>query len=294
MLWACLQKLWPDLIRKPRRYQFFLSHDVDHPFSHDGSPKTVVKALLRAVIKDAIQAKDLELASRRIQSLFSRERDINNTFHFLMRTSERHGVKSAFYFIAGRTAGPIDGYYSLSDPWIHRLMREIHARGHEIGLHPSYNTYQNPEALQREFQTLRSVCEQLEIPLERWGGRQHYLRWSAPLTWKLWDDAGLAYDSTGSYADHTGFRMGTCYDFPVFDLRARTQLRLIERPLIAMDVTLLGPMNVRGEAAFAEIKRLKERCGRFEGIFSLLWHNSSLASKQDKQFYERVIASCAP
>ena len=47
--------------------------------------------------------------------------------------------------------------------------------------------------------------------------RQHYLRWRAPTTWQNWEDAGLDYDSTVGYADHVGFRAGTCYEYPIFN-----------------------------------------------------------------------------
>ncbi|MCC7280007.1 MAG: hypothetical protein IT487_17040 [Chromatiaceae bacterium] len=37
----------------------------------------------------------------------------------------------------------------MDDPRLRALLREIHARGHEIGIHPGYHTYRHPEALAR-------------------------------------------------------------------------------------------------------------------------------------------------
>ena len=63
-----------------------------------------------------------------------------DTFDLLMETSEQFGLKSTFYFQAGRTGTRFDGIYRLSDPPIARLLRQIHVRGHEIGLHGGYGS----------------------------------------------------------------------------------------------------------------------------------------------------------
>ena len=94
-----------------------------------------------------------------------------------------------------------------------------HERGHEIGLHPSYRTYLSPQQIKREFRILRHEAELAGIRQEQWGGRQHFLRWKAPDTWQGWEEAGLQYDSTLGYSDRPGFRCGTCYEYPVFNLR---------------------------------------------------------------------------
>ena len=46
---------------------------------------------------------------------------------------------------------------SLDDPRLRALLREIHARGHEIGIHPGYHTYRHPEALARPVATRHRV-----------------------------------------------------------------------------------------------------------------------------------------
>ena len=43
----------------------------------------------------------------------------------------------AFYFIAGGNH-PNDAWYRIDQPVIRRLLRRIHERGHEIGIHFSY------------------------------------------------------------------------------------------------------------------------------------------------------------
>ncbi len=294
ILWWGLARLWPELQRKARAFQLVLSHDVDWPL---GVAPRNLRQVGRALAGDVIKRRSFELAMRRVQSLVqvrqgNADADLNNTFDLIMTLSERHGLRSSFYFITDHPAGEIDGVYSLDDPWMRKLLRRIHERGHEIGLHPSYNTFRDASQLHRESLQLRKALAEEGIIQQEIGGRQHYLRWEGPTTWQIWDDAGLAYDSTLSFADHAGFRCGTCYEYSVFNLRTRRDLRLRERPLIVMEGSLLAEqyMNLPREQARQEIGKLKERCRQFQGDFTLLWHNSMLIHSRDAALYQSVVA----
>src|SRR5690606_37053476 len=139
-----------------------------------------------------------------------------NTFDWLMSVSEKNNLTSAFYFICGRTDESKDALYEPDHPIIKKIMLEIYKRGHEVGLHPSYNSYNNPEQIKSEAQRLKKVCKELGIKQSQWGGRMHSLRWSHPTTLQAWNDAGMSYDSTLGYADQPGFRCGTCHDYTGF------------------------------------------------------------------------------
>ena len=64
----------------------------------------------------------------------------------MMKTGERHGLKTTFFVKAGVSDPRFDETYSLESPPVAHLLREIHARGHELGLHPSYHTYRDGSA----------------------------------------------------------------------------------------------------------------------------------------------------
>lgn len=301
ILWSCLVRLWPNLQRLPRRYAAALSHDVDYPLMVADRP---LKTVLKNAAGDVAKRKDPTLAVRRCLSapLVRRGRfdaDVGNTFGFIMDVSERHGLRSAFYFIGGHSGGAIDGTASVEDPWIGQLLGRIHARGHEIGIHPSYNTYRDPLQTRREFERLRRVCAAAGIDQPAWGGRQHFLRWENPTTWQNWEDAGLDYDSTLTFPEQTGFRGGVCYPYPVFNLTSRRELKLVERPLLIMEATLLGDipesrMRLGVRETLEHVAHLSEVCRSFDGECSLLWHNSSLISRRYRTTYAEIVALLAP
>lgn len=277
--WA-LRALWPDLAFRQREYRVLLSHDVDEPW---GAAGQTLGTRARDAIADLLLRADPLTALRRFSPA------LYDTFGFLMDESERRGLTSAFYFLAGASEPGIEGHYEIGDERIRALLREIDRRGHEIGLHPSYHTFRDADRLRRELAALDKVCRQEGLPRPPRGGRQHYLRWENPTTWRLWEDAGLDYDSTLTFADHAGFRCGVCYEYPVFDLRARQRLTLRERPLVVMEGSLLQYQRLSWPETAATIARLSDVCRRHRGDFTLLWHNSMLISGRQKRRYARIL-----
>jgi hypothetical protein len=293
LLWETMLVLWPNLQRTSRTSKFVLSHDVDWPFYVVG--KTNLQ-MLKEVLADTVKRQSLDSAYKKAKAIWTTRsgnlsEDPFNTFRWIMEQSEKAGIRSAFYFITQETAHGLDGNYSMYDPEIQQLLCEIHARGHEIGLHPSYHTYTNRESIKQQFDILLDVTQANGIYQETWGGRQHYLRWKAPETWQYWDDAGLDYDSTLSYSDIPGFRSGVCYEYSVFNLATRKHLKLKERPLIVMEQTILHAksMGLKGEEALNVIRHLYKQCKRFNGYFTLLWHNSQLVKTKEVSLYEECL-----
>ena len=287
-LWQALQRAWPRLERRSRAYEVVLTHDVDDPLATlQHTPRDVV----RQVGGDLVRRRDPRLAARRVRSLLGRpELDPNNTFDFLMEVSERHGLRSAFYFLAHRDQRPRDGAYLFEAPWVRSLIGRIAQRGHEIGIHPSFPTYRDGDRTREELERLRRVADAAGVRQDEWGGRQHFLRWTNPDTWRNWEAAGLAYDTTLAYSEAVGFRTGTCHPYRVFDLRERRPLRLREEPFQVMDVTLLSSMGLSLDAARDATLAIAAQCRRHRGRLGILWHNNTLLrSAREQQWYASLI-----
>jgi hypothetical protein len=294
ILWLAMKQLWPGLSRKKRNFEMVVSHDVDTPCRYGflTIPQTIRAMggdiLLRGSIGTAllgpwIRYKTVEAIHRS---------DPYNTYDLIMDISERHGLVSAFYFKGGCTDRLYDTPYNLHHPAIRNLLRHIHERGHEIGLHPSYGAYQTPQIIVEEAAHLRHVCEEESIQQAEWGGRMHYLRWKTPTTLYGWEQAGMTYDSTLSYADHAGFRCGTCHEYPAFDPASGTCFNLRIRPLIAMEGTVIGKGYMGlglAPSAYDKFLQLKQACRNVEGKFTLLWHHPGFADQQEREMYEAVV-----
>jgi len=285
---------WPNITLKKHMFDIKVSHDVDSPSQYAFTPWSLVFRMMvghlikRRDIKAFFTAPIVKLVTRKNLNRF----DPFNTFNWIMDLSEQNGLKSAFYFICGRSFKGYDAEYELEHPVIRNLINKIHKRGHEIGLHPSYNTFYNPELIAKEALHLRSVCSEVKIKQKQWGGRMHYLRWKQPDTLYGWEAAGMDYDSTLSYADRPGFRCGTCHEYPAFDPVVQKQLKLRIRPLIVMDSTIIDSAYLGlglSEEAHMKIIKLKNNCQAVDGCFTFLWHNSNLSTFDEKKFYNSVL-----
>lgn len=289
VLWAALSRWWPRLPRRLRGYRVSLTHDVDFPFACRESRTRI----LRSIGADLLKRRDPALAARRTSMLLAgcgeeHEADPWNAFGFMMDVSEENGLFASFNFLAD-PQGRFNGHYSVAEAWIGRLLTSIHTRGHEIGLHGSYQSLDDPRKLRAEYAGLREVAARSHIEQERWGGRQHFLRWANPYSWRAWNDAGLDFDSTVGYAEHVGFRSGTCHPYPVYDLLERRQLHLYERPLISMDAALTFYQHLSPQRSAERIIEVARTCHRYGGEFVGLWHNSELASAAQRRWYRELV-----
>ncbi|AWB46409.1 hypothetical protein DCC85_21060 [Paenibacillus sp. CAA11] len=292
LLWLRMSALWPGLQRPPRKARRMVSHDVDFAYYRTGRRR---RDAAREALGDILRRKDLRSGLLKLTmlppGLWTRAHDPFDTYDWLMEQSERQGLKSSFYFMTDQTDPRWDGNYTLKNPRLIRLLQSIAARGHEIGLHPSYDSSRQEGMIREQFNRLLAAAESVGIKQPSYGGRQHYLRWNGPDTWQQWEDAGLTYDSSLGYPEQIGFRAGACYEYPVFHLLNRRALRLRERPLLVMDQSVIHPsyMGLQGEEALSEIRRCYDSCMRYNGDFTLLWHNSQLTATADRKLYMDIL-----
>lgn len=285
---------WPGIILKQHNFSMQLSHDVDQPSLYAFKPWVAVARMMAGHL---IKRKDFRsFITAPYVKLFTQKEliyaDPFNTFDWLMDVSERNNIKSTFYFICGRTNAYYDADYELGHPVIRSLMRRIHRRDHKIGLHPSYNTYQDIQALKKEADHLRSICNEEGIYQAEWGARMHYLRWQQSITPYALDYAGLSYDASLGYADHIGFRCGTCFEYPTFDPVSQKELTVRSRPLIMMEGSLIAEQYMgqgSGLIALQSALALKDKCRSVGGQFSLLWHNSYLETVENRSLLMNIL-----
>ncbi len=285
LLWSMLHLLDSRLTRKRYKFRVIPTHDVNqtkrwrgwrHPWSvpfHD----FVVKKNARGALRNLQSILEVKLGLKD---------DPYDTFNYLMRTSEKFGLQSRFYLMAGGET-PHDNHYRLEEARVQSLIETIKSRGHQVGFHPSYNSYTRPLLWQQERDALNDL-----LPKRVSKGRQHYLRFELPTTWQIWEDAGMTVDSSMGYPEAPGFRCGTCRIFPVFNFLTRQTLSLYESPLICSDVNLIEYMRLTPEAADAEVSRVYAQVKKYQGDFVLLWQNTSLFTEEGtpyRRLYEKML-----
>jgi hypothetical protein len=273
-----LKYLLPSWQPRSRKLRVKLSHDIDTV----GTPFRLRSALAHTIRDHRPSATARDLLGRLV--------GLRPTHLELVRTiaqlSLDRGVDSAIYWKAS-PAGPNDTGYDPCRREIREVVRWLKQREVENGVHPGYDTFLSPDRLHQEVSALRETLGERFL-----GGRQHYLRW-APQTWTHWEECGLAYDSTVGYADHVGFRAGTCFPYRPWLLWLNREATIIEIPLIVMDCVLAHSIGLNPQQSREAIRNCIARCRSVGGVFTLLWHNGSLIEAIYGDTYETVLDELA-
>jgi hypothetical protein len=157
ILWAAIQRLCPDMQRAVRGARTLISCDVDLPV--DPACASAYRLLKRMVGRSLRQG-----TARGMSTLVGNYIAVRRGEHgrdpylqaldWIMEVNSHKGNRVAFNLIPAVTDPAIDQSIDLYDARLLDLMRMVHARGHEIGIHPGYNTYHHPNAMSRSVARL--------------------------------------------------------------------------------------------------------------------------------------------
>lgn len=197
--------------------------------------------------------------------------------------------------IMGLRTHACDGDFPLDAPVrrvsvLRALVRDF---GYELGFHPGMDSWINKLVWRAQLDSLQPVVEKTGQPLVQ--GRQHYLRYAVPFTWRLWEENGMQMDTGMGYPELPGFRCGTGRAFRVFDVLARRPLKLMERPLLIMDASM-HYLGVPLEEFFERIHVVVAEAKRHNTPCTALFHNSFFTqscanSALRRKYYARWLAA---
>ena len=158
--------------------------------------------------------------------------------------------------------------YDISD--IGEVARTLLEQGFEIGVH-GIDAWHSVEKARQEFDRIAEFNKGSEI-----GVRIHWLFFNGD-SYQILDDVGFSYDSTCGYNDTVGYRAGTAQVFKPFGTK-----KLLEIPLNIQDTALFFSrrMNLSERKALEVCKELITKAKSHGGVFTILWHDRSLAPER--------------
>jgi hypothetical protein len=286
MLWKLLKYLGCEQHRKEKKFKLVLTHDIDNILKYPYL-KSGLKNIYRHIISRNWKIATKEIRQKTMTHL-KMQPDPYDTFDYLMDISERLNTKSYFFFIAtGKTK--FDKWYDINSKCVRNIVNKIKIRQHNIGIHSSYNSFNDYKQFYKEKYELENLFN-LSIGF----GRGHYLRFEIPTTWQIWNDCHMEWDSTLGYAEKEGFRCGTCFEFKTFNILTRQPLFLKEKPLIVMEASLVNYQNLNPKEMEKNIFKILNKVKTYKGEFVFLWHNSSFNTDKWEKYqhiYEKVLLS---
>ena len=292
---------WPE----GKTFAVCLTHDVD-AVSHYSLRQSLRSRKAQFSNADsafeklkALMGVGLNLASAGIHIKRILQKDPLHCYERWLKAEKECSAHSTFFFWPGlgvvTKRHHTDCTYELYDSIVFdnqkctvaEMVQEIGRQGWEIGLHPSWYSFDDADALKRQKESLENALGHEVVSI-----RQHYLHYDIRITPAVHAAAGFKYDSTLGFNDNVGFRFGTCYPYHLYDLKAEKELPIMEIPLIIQDGAMLNPtkgMRLDEETAFQYVKQITEAVGNVGGVLTLLWHPNQIIKDDWWHLYLRIL-----
>jgi len=269
LLWSWIDSFNLGFERKPlwpqgKKFAACLTHDVDRVTKTKGMRNRTI--LVRSILRNERIKKSVKKLLRRIRRF-----SLNNpcwNFEQIIKNERRYGFRSSFYLMAAGN-NPFDADYKINNKKIIELIQRINDKGFEVGLHGSFDSYNDYGKLKGEYDLLKEIVGEIH------GIRQHYLRFDYQKTLEIQEKIGLKYDTTLGFADQEGYRSGFSLPYYPYNLKENRPFKVLEIPLTIMDRTIKGTQyrNLTVEQGWRVIRKFLEKTKATNSCVTLLWHN---------------------
>lgn len=271
-------------------FSFLLTHDVDRVNKyHFWEVALKIQQAIGLKPNPYIKKKTLyKVTTDYVLNYLRLKRSKNDfwNFEYLRGVENKNGLRSVFFFL-DKEGLHDNSRYNFNDEKIKGLVNFLISENCEIGLHGTTFSYNKENYMKKCKNNLQRVSSQKIL-----GNRQHYLKFDRLKTPSILFKSGLEYDSTLGFPHHEGFRNSYCLPFKLFDFEENKMLDLWELPLNVMDGTLFYYRKLNYNQMFESIENLINEIKKFNGLFTLLWHNSHFDENEFpgiQDFYEELL-----
>jgi hypothetical protein len=261
-----LKVLYPNFISQKKVFSYLSTIDIDNAFAfaHKGLKRNVGGFLL-----DIFKFKFSNLLAR-ISSNINDKKDPFNTFHIIDELSKEYNVKLHYFVLVGDYSTYDKNPHFLNNGF-GKLIKSL-SNKHNIGLHPSYESYLDVNKIAIEKKRLENITG-----LKVTSARCHFLRIKFPDTYRAFIDNGITDDYTMIYASETGFRTGLCTPFKWFDLNKNEATSLTIHTSALMEGVLRDYNKLDEESCKKTSLALLEEVRKQNGEFISIFHNDSFS-----------------
>lgn len=198
------------------------------------------------------------------------------TFGQLQQWEADAGIQAIYHFHADKQPKTLkrwlfDPSYDIAAPKQRKLLIQLIKQGHKVGLHPGYETWQDP----RQIATQRSLVE-AAAGAQVTHCRQHWLRFSWQDTWGAQQSAGLTHDTTLMFNDRPGFRNSSALCWQPYNPNQAATHYLKAMPTLFMDSHFYDYQSMSAAERQSVMQHWIRECQNVSGDAALLWHPHTL------------------
>jgi hypothetical protein len=217
----------------------------------------------------------------RMKVLSGKMKDPFDTYDYQLELQKKYNLQTKYFFLAA-DYGPFDKNIYVFSKRFEAIVKMTGDYA-EIGLHPSYASFNSPSRFKMELKRFSKIANQ---PI--YHCRQHFIRLRFPDTYQTLLNNNVFNDYTMGYATHTGFRAGICTPYFYYDLEREQITKLKIHPYSAMDMTLNYYMRLCPEKAIEKLNNILHTVKSVNGLFISVFHNDSLCERGIWKGWRRV------
>lgn len=280
-----LQTKFPQFTTYRSSFNFIPTYDIDeaYSFKHKQWWRTI-----GGMIKDVARGQ-LSFVNERVNVLRGNKRDPYDAFEWMHQINEKYGLKPIYFFLVANGTARFDKNILPSNLRMQGLIQE-HGNRYPIGIHPSWQSGDDPEKLRFETLKLGHISGK-----EIQSSRQHYIRFTLPQTYRELISLGIESDFSMGYGSINGFRASVSSPFYWYDLEKEKQTKLLLYPFCFMDSNSFYKQKFSPQEASKELKHYYEIVRSVNGTLITIWHNNFLGTGKQfsgwKEVYEQFISS---
>lgn len=273
-----MTRKFPGLFFHKRTFSFLPSYDIDMAWTYrtKGAMRTLA-GFTRSLVKG--QWKQI---AKRIDVITGKSNDPYDVYEWLDALHLKYSLKPFYFFLLADSAM---GYDTNIDPK-RKEMKDLisyHSLGYHVGIHPSWQSGDKPELLDKEIKLLRTITGS-NVTMSRF----HYLRFCLPQDFRKLISAGIRDDFSMGYGEINGFRASVATPFPWYDLEMESVTDLIIHPFCWMDANSHYELKHTPAQAYLELKSFHDIIKRTEGEMSIISHNSFFSEEPEFEGWKEV------
>ncbi len=278
-----LRKRFPSLNVAASRFDFLPTYDIDEAYSFSNKSRWRSTG---GAIKDILKGNFSRFRLRRAV-LKGRSKDPFDSYDWLDGLHEKAQLKPRYFFLVADKIGKYDRNILPTEAALRAIIRR-HADKYMIGVHPSWQSGDNPSLIKNEKATIENAAGVTVT-----SSRQHFIRFSLPQTFRHLIDAGIREDFSMGYGSINGFRASVASPFYWYDLEKEMKTKLKLYPFCFMEANSFYEQKYDPQQALAEMVHYYKIIKHVGGQMITIWHNTFLGTEPRfagwREVYERFI-----
>jgi hypothetical protein len=259
-----LKKQYAKINFKPSTFNFKPTYDIDIAWSYKE------KGILRN-IGGFFKKPSLE----RLTTLFANKQDPYDCYRFLDDTHILYNLKPIYFFLVAKENGEYDKNILPSNDAMQTLIKE-HNTKYEIGIHPSWKSYDDEKIVKEEIETLENISQN-KITVSR----QHYIKFDLPKGYNKLIELGIKNEYSMGYATTNGFRASIASSYYWYDLQNEQITTLRIHPFCFMDSNSHFIKKQKVDEAYEELMQYYLLCKKYNATLITIFHNNMLGTSKE-------------